>query len=322
MLAEDLDSGMHSSLTMEECGAIANIISSNDDSEFVYEELQYIALMDVEGARVYLDDKTQELREEIFESLVERESKTFRYQGRFASQMFVPVDEGTEGGFWSGKVITEYDLNLSMRFYYLDPDVNDAFDSIIIYGSACVMAMLAADLTVLAVTNLQAIKYYCKSWGIREGLDFYRTLGTQYVPNGILSQIQFYENTRKGTLTGSLDGLKQPERRMVEDLLNQGKNVEIIPRSDLPGVKTPDFRVDGILTELKSLNGTSLNTPVTRIQEGFKQGAQTVIIDGRSSGLTADQANTVIIRINGVYNNSVPGKIEIWTIEGVIYGGK
>jgi hypothetical protein len=97
-----------------------------------------------------------------------------------------------------------------------------------------------------------------------------------------------------GRLTGSLDKLTQAERTMVNDLLRQGKNVEIVPRSNVSGVKTPDFRVNGVLTELKTLEGTSLNTPVKRIQNGFSQGAQTVIIDGRATGITAEQANTVI----------------------------
>jgi len=60
---------------------------------------------------------------------------------------------------------------------------------------------------------------------------------------------------------------------VIEDLLNQGRNVEIIPRSNVQGVSTSDFRVNGVLTELKTLTGTSLNTPVTRIQYGFQQGA-------------------------------------------------
>ena len=188
-----LDGGMRSALTMEECAVIADRISGNKNQKYAFEELQYIALMDVEGARVYLDDKTPELRKQLYESLVERESKTYRYQGRFASQMFVEVDEGTEGGFWSGKVIAEYDLNLSMRFYYMDPDGNDIFDAVVIYGSACTMAVLAAELSVVATANIEAIQYYCKNWGIKEGLSFYRTLGTGYVPNGILSQIQLQE---------------------------------------------------------------------------------------------------------------------------------
>jgi len=156
--------------------------------------------MDVEGARVYLDEKTPELRKRLFESLVERDSKTYRYQGSFANPTFVEVEEGTEGGFWSGKVITEYDLNLSMRFYYMAPDASDVFDSIVAFGSICVMAMLATEVTVVVAANLEAIRYYCQNWGIKEGLDMYRVLGTQYVPNGILSQIQYYEGSGSNSL--------------------------------------------------------------------------------------------------------------------------
>jgi hypothetical protein len=130
------------------------------------------------------------------------------------------------------------------------------------------------------------------------------------------------EQVQQGRLTGTTKGLTQAERAMVNDLLNQGKNVEILVRSNAQGVPTVDFKVNGVLTELKTLGGTSLNTPVTRITEGFAQGAETVILDARATGLTAAQADTVLSRVNGIYKNNIPGKIEIWTNKGIIYGGK
>lgn len=75
---------------------------------------------------------------------------------------------------------------------------------------------------------------------------------------------------------------------------------------------------DCVKTELKTLTGTSLNTPVTRIQDGFKQGAEVVIIDGRNTGLTLDAANIVVERALGIYGGTLPGIIEIWTTEGII----
>ena len=105
---------------------------------------------------------------------------------------------------------------------------------------------------------------------------------------------------------------------MVDDLLNAGNNVEIIPRSNIPGNKTRDFLVNGVKTELKTLTGESLNTPVTRIQDGFNQGAEVVIIDGRKTGLTLNDANTVIERALGKYGGELPGKVQIWTKEGII----
>ena len=183
----------HTFLSAEEINSTTRKIKENAKSEYAFEELQYIILMDVEGAKFYLDEKTPELRKQLFESLVGRDSKTLRFQGRSASQKFVEVEEGTEGGFWSGKVITEYDLNLSTQFYFMAPDVNDWFDGIIISGSVVMTLFLVYEVSVITAANLQAIQYYCKNWGIKEGLDYFWTLGTQYVPNGILSQIQFYQ---------------------------------------------------------------------------------------------------------------------------------
>lgn len=88
----------------------------------------------------------------------------------------------------------------------------------------------------------------------------------------------------RGTLTGKLEGLTAAEKTMVNDLLNAGNDVEIIPRSNISGQKTPDFLVNGVKTELK----------------------------------TIDIANTVIERTLGKYGGELPGTVEIWTIEGII----
>jgi len=125
-----------------------------------------------------------------------------------------------------------------------------------------------------------------------------------------------------GQLTGSLNRLTQSERRMVNDLLSKGNNVEVLQRSNIQGVPMPDFRVNGVRTELKTINGTSLNTPVTRIQEGFKQNAETVILDARATSLTREQAYAVLDRISGIYRNNIPGRVEIWTNHGIIIGGR
>ncbi len=60
------------------------------------------------------------------------------------------------------------------------------------------------------------------------------------------------------------------------------------------------------------------NQKLTRIENGFNQGAETVIIDGRKTGLTLEQANTIINRALGKYGGTLPGKVEIWTTEGIL----
>ena len=121
-----------------------------------------------------------------------------------------------------------------------------------------------------------------------------------------------------GKLTGKLDGLTQAERGMVDDLLNQGKNVEIIPKDPAAILKTPDFMINGISTELKTIANPNINTVITKIQNGFQQNAHRVLIDARNSGLTAQQAQEVIIRTVGSYKNKIPGEIEIWYNGGII----
>ena len=91
------------------------------------------------------------------------------------------------------------------------------------------------------------------------------------------------------------------ERQTVDDLLNLGNNVEIIPRSNIQRDKTPDFLVDGVKTELKTLNGTSINTPISKIQKGFKQGAEVVIIDGRYTEISLQDAERILERAAGTY---------------------
>jgi hypothetical protein len=116
-----------------------------------------------------------------------------------------------------------------------------------------------------------------------------------------------------GKITGHIEGLKPAERLVVRELSVKGKNVEIIPKDPKSIDKTPDFFVNGVKTELKTLYNANTTTGAGRVQQGFKQGAETVIIDARSSGLTAQQAQEIINRAAGTYpNKTLPGKVEIW----------
>lgn len=68
------------------------------------------------------------------------------------------------------------------------------------------------------------------------------------------------------------------------------------------------------------MENANVNTGITRIQKAFKQGAQTVIIDGRDAGLTESQAYEIINRAKGTYSNkTLPGTVEIWINGGTIH---
>ena len=42
------------------------------------------------------------------------------------------------------------------------------------------------------------------------------------------------------------------------------------------------------------------------------------LIDGRKTGVTLEQTDTVINRASGKYGGTLPEKVEIWTNEGII----
>lgn len=126
------------------------------------------------------------------------------------------------------------------------------------------------------------------------------------------------EDTKAGKFIGNLNELTPDERKVVNELVAEGKIVEQIPRSTIPGEKTPDFKVDGVLTELKTLKNPNVNTGVGRIKDAFKQNAEEVIIDARESGLTKAQAQEILNRAKGTYpDKQLPGKVEIWIKEKV-----
>jgi filamentous hemagglutinin len=112
----------------------------------------------------------------------------------------------------------------------------------------------------------------------------------------------------RGNLTGSLDNLSVAEREAVEYLLSQGRNVEIIPTA---ANRTPDFRVDGILTELKTISGVANQTSdglsaamANRIMDGRGQ-ASHILVDVRGQpGMTQEIAERGVRRAYGADNRS------------------
>jgi hypothetical protein len=99
----------------------------------------------------------------------------------------------------------------------------------------------------------------------------------------------------RGKLTGSLSKLTPVERNFVNELLSQGKNVEIIPRG---AGKTADFLVNGVNTELKTLTAAGHNTLKNAIEEASEQDRQ-IIIDARNVNITPQDALSQIQRAQG-----------------------
>jgi RHS repeat-associated protein len=118
-----------------------------------------------------------------------------------------------------------------------------------------------------------------------------------------------------GAMTGSLNGLTQAERSMVQELLAQGKNVQIIPRAT---GKTADFLINGLKTELKTPTGTGANTLKNAIEAAAGKGTDVqILIDAR--GLPATSANAIKQIIRAQHNiGGLRGRVTVLTKEGRI----
>ncbi len=84
--------------------------------------------------------------------------------------------------------------------------------------------------------------------------------------------------------TGSIDisGLKNPPEKqefMIAKIFSDlGKNVVFIPPSNIPGVRQPDFKIDGEMWELKSPKGAHRRTIQNNIHKAQAQ-SKNIIID-------------------------------------------
>jgi len=117
----------------------------------------------------------------------------------------------------------------------------------------------------------------------------------------------------RGALTGSLKGLTAAERSFVEELLTEGKNVEIVARG--PG-KTADFLVNGVSTELKTLTTASQNTLKNAIEAAAEQG-RAIVIDARHVGITPQEAAAQISRAQGNVGG-LQGRVTVLTSDGPV----
>jgi hypothetical protein len=119
----------------------------------------------------------------------------------------------------------------------------------------------------------------------------------------------------------SLDGLglSQLEKKTWTDLLKTGNDIDLLPVSNVSGVKTSDSYLNGVKVELKAMEGSNPNTAIKRIEQCFeKPNTQHGLIDVRNGTMTPEQAQGVIE--SAVRMNKIPdgGNVVIWTNGGFV----
>ncbi len=117
-----------------------------------------------------------------------------------------------------------------------------------------------------------------------------------------------------GSLKGSLNKLTSDEKGGIMKLVKDGHAVEIIQRD--PTRKTADLLVDGLRTELKTIQNSNVNTAITKLQDAFKQG-EAAILDLRKTNFGKKEVKEIIERTAGSFSDKkLPGPVKVWTAKG------
>lgn len=101
-----------------------------------------------------------------------------------------------------------------------------------------------------------------------------------------------------GKITPNGVSLEKHENDTVVFFTNLGYNIELIPPSNTPKAKTPDFMMDGKAWEMKSPQGKSSVT----VEHAFKRAAkqsENIIIDLRRIKIPTDQTKTALEKLFG-----------------------
>lgn len=136
-----------------------------------------------------MHDKTDSVKETVFQRIANRESKYYKHSGILWWSNWEEVPKGTKGGFFRGTVLSEADINFSLDIYYVC-DVYTVLDTVARVGAIVIAVIVIVDATPVVLANIQGIIYYCKTYGIFEGLKMYTYLGIQNLPNGVITWIQ------------------------------------------------------------------------------------------------------------------------------------
>lgn len=188
-LLQMVDGKVDNPIPLEEFRAIIESVEGNKGQQFSVDELICIGLLDNEGSKLYLHDKSGDVREVIFRKLTGRESKYYRHTGILWYENWSEVPKGTESGFFKGVVLSEADINFSCKIYNVT-DVYSVLSFVAEVGAMIIVIVLVAEATPVVLANIQAVVYYVKTFGVIQGINMYRYLGIWNLPNGTISWLQ------------------------------------------------------------------------------------------------------------------------------------
>lgn len=188
-LMQMVDGKVDNPIPIEQFRQIIQNVTNNEKQAFTIEELTYIGIINNEGSKLYMHDLSSDTRENVFQKIAGRESRYYKHSGIWWNENWSEVPKGTESGFFKGTVLSEADINLSCEIYYVC-DVYTVLTSVAQVGALVIAIVVAAEVTPVVLANIQGLAYYVKTFGIVQGIQMYRYLGIQNLPNGVISWLQ------------------------------------------------------------------------------------------------------------------------------------
>ncbi|GEM_PF-611084 len=178
-------------LTVSEMYDIQLRYEINLTKSFNISELAYIGVMNNEGSKLYLNEKSDITRERIFKILFLRESRYYQHDGSSGDnpKYWKEVQSYEEGGFFKGKVISEYDWMFSTKLYYLR-DIYDVLEELTIQLQQLCLLIVGVAAVEYTVASLTVLAYYVSSYGIVNGVQYCYWLGASGYNNGIVTFLQ------------------------------------------------------------------------------------------------------------------------------------
>ena len=185
-LCQLIDGHVDHPIPLKEFKTIIECVEDNKKQSFTITELEVIGLLNNEGSKLYLQDKTDWLRENIFEKIAGRESKYYKHSGILWWEDWKEVKKGTKGGFFKGEVLSEADINFSCEIYYVS-DVYSVLNSLAEIGATVIAVVLVVKATPVVVANIQGLTYYVKTFGVVQGIKMYSYLGIKDMSPSIIT---------------------------------------------------------------------------------------------------------------------------------------
>jgi len=188
-LAAILNKNVVATIPPEKFRKIMANVDLNDRIAFSVQELAVIGLFNNEGSKLYMNKFSSNIREAVFERLAGRPSDNYWHNSVLSWEKWEKVPKSWKGGFLTGTVLSEADINFSTKIYYTF-DMYNVLNVIAKAGALVIAAFVVYKAAPVVLAHIQAINYYVKTFGVTQGLKMYTYLGTGNLPDGVLSWVQ------------------------------------------------------------------------------------------------------------------------------------